>query len=53
MDYSLGAVKVLIAQLQAAQEVPRTGGVTMSLGSLLFQRAWLQVRSFFFLFGVY
>ncbi|KAH9551723.1 hypothetical protein CY35_09G028000 [Sphagnum magellanicum] len=42
MDYSLGAVKVLIAQLQAAQEVPRTGGVTMSLGSLLFQRAWLQ-----------
>ena len=43
MDYSMAAVKVLIAQLQPAQEVDGTSGVAVRLGSLVFQRAWIQV----------
>lgn len=43
MDYSMAAVKLLIAQLQPAQEVHGALGGAVRLGSLVFQRAWIQV----------
>lgn len=46
MDYSLAAVKLFAAQLNNARPSPSTkitaGGSAMTLGTLLFQRAWLQ-----------
>ncbi|XP_021899065.1 recQ-mediated genome instability protein 2 isoform X2 [Carica papaya] len=40
MDYSLAALKVLSAQLKDAREAPSQNALT--LGGILFQRAWLQ-----------
>ncbi|XP_044482405.1 uncharacterized protein LOC123208864 [Mangifera indica] len=40
MDYSLAALKVLCSQLKDARETPSQNAVT--LGGILFQRAWLQ-----------
>ena len=51
MDYSLPAVKMHIAQLKPAKpakELRPNGGVAFTLGSLVFQRAWLQVFRFLF-----
>eukprot|EP01018_Ginkgo_biloba_P039485 Gb_26866 [translate_table: standard] len=47
MDYTLAAVKLFAAQLKNARPVPAsssntTTGSSMTLGTLLFQRAWLQ-----------
>lgn len=44
MDYSLAALKVLSAQLKDAREAPSQNALT--LGGILFQRAWLQVLFF-------
>lgn len=41
MDYSLAALKLLCAQLKNARQTPSQKAFT--LGSILFQRAWLQV----------
>ncbi|KAJ4724970.1 recQ-mediated genome instability protein 2 [Melia azedarach] len=40
MDYNLAALKVLCSQLNHARETPSQNAVT--LGGILFQRAWLQ-----------
>ena len=40
MNYSLAALKVLSWQLKEAREMPSQKA--MSLGGILFQRAWLQ-----------
>ncbi|KAG6678964.1 hypothetical protein I3842_14G107800 [Carya illinoinensis] len=40
MDYRLAALKLLCAQLKDAKEVASQNA--MSLGNILFQRAWLQ-----------
>ncbi|XP_038719279.1 uncharacterized protein LOC120012081 isoform X3 [Tripterygium wilfordii] len=40
MDYSLAALKVVCAQLKDAHDVPSQNALT--LGGILFQRAWLQ-----------
>ncbi|XP_050213569.1 uncharacterized protein LOC126664974 [Mercurialis annua] len=40
MDYSLAALKLLCAQLKDAREAPSQNALT--LGAILFQRAWLQ-----------
>lgn len=40
MDYSLAALKMLCSQLKDARETPSQNAVT--LGGILFQRAWLQ-----------
>ncbi|KAK3205830.1 hypothetical protein Dsin_019876 [Dipteronia sinensis] len=42
MDYSLAAVKVVCAQLKNARQTLSQNAVT--LGGILFQRAWLQVH---------
>ncbi|KAH8510331.1 hypothetical protein H0E87_008042 [Populus deltoides] len=41
MDYSLAALKLLCVQLKDASETPSQNALT--LGGILFQRAWLQV----------
>jgi RecQ-mediated genome instability protein 2 len=41
MDYSLAALKLLCAQLKDATETASQN--SMTLGGILFQRAWLQV----------
>ncbi|OWM68956.1 hypothetical protein CDL15_Pgr025143 [Punica granatum] len=41
MDYSLAALKMLSFQLTAAKQTPSQNALT--LGGILFQRAWLQV----------
>ena len=41
MDYKLAAVKVLCAQLKEARQTASQKG-SMTLGGILFQRAWLQ-----------
>lgn len=41
MDYSLAALKVLCVQLKDARQTPSQNAMT--LGGILFQRAWLQV----------
>lgn len=46
MDYSLAAVKMYIAHLKPAKpakELTSNGGAAFAIGSLIFQRAWLQV----------
>ncbi|KAL9391130.1 hypothetical protein Peur_015050 [Populus x canadensis] len=40
MDYSLAALKLLCVQLKDASETPSQNALT--LGGILFQRAWLQ-----------
>ncbi|EOY33612.1 Uncharacterized protein TCM_041541 [Theobroma cacao] len=40
MDYSLAALKLLCGQLKDARETPSQNALT--LGGILFQRAWLQ-----------
>ncbi|KAH7542062.1 hypothetical protein FEM48_Zijuj02G0033600 [Ziziphus jujuba var. spinosa] len=40
MDYSLAALKLLCSQLKHARETPSQSALT--LGGILFQRAWLQ-----------
>uniref|UniRef100_A0A5B7BL15 RecQ-mediated genome instability protein 2 n=1 Tax=Davidia involucrata TaxID=16924 RepID=A0A5B7BL15_DAVIN len=40
MDYSLAALKLLCVQLKSARETPSQSAMT--LGGILFQRAWLQ-----------
>ncbi|KAJ6927630.1 hypothetical protein NC651_011614 [Populus alba x Populus x berolinensis] len=40
MDYSLAALKLLCVQLKGASETPSQNALT--LGGILFQRAWLQ-----------
>ena len=40
MDYSLAALKLLCVQLKDARQIP--SGNALSLGGILFQRAWLQ-----------
>ncbi|XP_028077892.1 uncharacterized protein LOC114279813 isoform X2 [Camellia sinensis] len=40
MDYSLAALKLLCVQLNSARQTPSQSA--MSLGGILFQRAWLQ-----------
>ncbi|KAG6678965.1 hypothetical protein I3842_14G107800 [Carya illinoinensis] len=42
MDYRLAALKLLCAQLKDAKEVASQNA--MSLGNILFQRAWLQTQ---------
>lgn len=41
MDYGLAALKLLCVQLKDARETPSQNALT--LGGILFQRAWLQV----------
>uniref|UniRef100_A0A7I3Z2U6 Uncharacterized protein n=1 Tax=Physcomitrium patens TaxID=3218 RepID=A0A7I3Z2U6_PHYPA len=46
MDYSLAAVKMFISHLKPAKpatELTQNGGTAFAIGSLVFQRAWLQV----------
>ncbi|XP_059659328.1 uncharacterized protein LOC132306108 [Cornus florida] len=40
MDYSLAALKLLCVQLKGARQTPSQSAMT--LGGILFQRAWLQ-----------
>ncbi|WRX33698.1 RecQ-mediated genome instability protein 2 - like 2 [Theobroma cacao] len=40
MDYNLAALKLLCGQLKDARETPSQNALT--LGGILFQRAWLQ-----------
>ncbi|XP_024366845.1 uncharacterized protein [Physcomitrium patens] len=45
MDYSLAAVKMFISHLKPAKpatELTQNGGTAFAIGSLVFQRAWLQ-----------
>ncbi|GAA0147029.1 hypothetical protein LIER_06830 [Lithospermum erythrorhizon] len=41
MDYSLGAVKLTCAQLKSVRQISHSQN-SYTLGTLLFQRAWLQ-----------
>jgi len=47
MDYSLAALKLLRVQLKDTSETPSQNALT--LGGILFQRAWLQVPPLLFL----
>lgn len=45
MDYSLAAVKMFVAHLKPARpakELTSNGGAAFAIGSLVFQRVWLQ-----------
>ncbi|KAL4560818.1 hypothetical protein LXL04_032972 [Taraxacum kok-saghyz] len=42
MDFSLAALKLLCIQLKAARTSNASSQSSLSLGSILFQRAWLQ-----------
>nr|XP_043611033.1 uncharacterized protein LOC122582671 [Erigeron canadensis]XP_043611034.1 uncharacterized protein LOC122582671 [Erigeron canadensis] len=42
MDYSLAALKLLCIQLKAARASQDSSPSSISLGSILFQRAWIQ-----------
>lgn len=45
MDYSLAAVKMFVAHLKPAKpakELTSNGGSAFAIGSLIFQRVWLQ-----------
>ncbi|KVI02067.1 hypothetical protein Ccrd_019632 [Cynara cardunculus var. scolymus] len=42
MDYSLAALKLLCIQLKAARRTTDSSQSSISLGPILFQRAWLQ-----------
>ncbi|KAL7615783.1 uncharacterized protein LOC111886114 [Lactuca sativa] len=42
MDYSLAALKLLCVQLKAARATNDSSQSSISLGPILFQRAWLQ-----------
>lgn len=47
MDYSLAAVKMFVAHLRPAKpakELTSNGGSAFAIGSLIFQRVWLQVH---------
>jgi len=49
MDYSLAAVKLFVAHLKPARpakELASNGGAAFAIGSLIFQRVWLQVIFF-------
>ncbi|KAF1896805.1 hypothetical protein Lal_00034506 [Lupinus albus] len=48
MDYSLAALKLVSSQLKDVREVASQNSFT--LGGILFQRVWLQVSLFLFLF---
>lgn len=50
MDYNIGAIKVFARQLKNARPIPPSTSITgpaMTLGTLLFQRVWLQVSTIF------
>ncbi|XP_068646695.1 uncharacterized protein [Aristolochia californica] len=42
MDYSLAALKLLCLQLKSARERPSSSPPSLTLGSIVFQRVWLQ-----------
>lgn len=47
MDYSLAAVKMYVTHLKPAKpakELTSNGGAAFAIGSLIFQRVWLQVK---------
>ncbi|KAG6432792.1 hypothetical protein SASPL_104379 [Salvia splendens] len=48
MDYNLGALKLMSAQLKNARQTPSQNA--FSLGGILFQRAWIQVCALVFNF---